>query len=44
MAAYYLDYQEKRNAYVNAFLDRLVNWNFAEENLKRAIGKGTEEL
>ncbi|KAL7469192.1 hypothetical protein ACHAXS_009446 [Conticribra weissflogii] len=35
--AYYLDYQEKRNAYVAAFFDSLVNWDFVEENLKLAI-------
>ena len=30
--AYYLDYRNKRDAYVDAFLDYLVNWNFAEQN------------
>ena len=30
--AYYLDYQEKRPSYVNAFFDKLVNWDFAEGN------------
>jgi len=38
--AYYLDYQEKRNEYVSGFFDRLVNWKFAESNLKHAMGKG----
>lgn len=38
--AYYLDYQERRNEYVNGFFDRLVNWKFAEKNLKQAMGKG----
>ena len=37
--AYYLDYQEKRNAYVKGFFDKLVNWSFAEESLELAIGK-----
>ena len=37
MTAYYLDYQEKRNEYVNGFFDRLVNWKFAEKNLKHAL-------
>ena len=31
--AYYLDYQNGRAAYVEAFLDHLVNWEFAAVNL-----------
>ena len=34
--AYYLDYQNKRPAYVEAFLDHLVNWEFANANLAKA--------
>ncbi len=30
--AYYLDYQNKRDAYIDAFLSELVNWHFAAEN------------
>ena len=30
--AYYLDYQNARAAYVEAFLERLVNWEFAAQN------------
>ena len=30
--AYYLDYQNKRADYVGAWLDKLVNWEFAEKN------------
>ncbi len=31
--AYYLDYQNRRADYVAAVLDKLINWDFAEENL-----------
>ncbi|MBN2512370.1 MAG: superoxide dismutase [Sedimentisphaerales bacterium] len=31
--AYYLDYQNRRAEYVNAVLDKLINWSFAAENL-----------
>jgi Fe-Mn family superoxide dismutase len=31
--AYYLDYQNRRVDYVNAVLDKLINWEFAAENL-----------
>ncbi len=30
--AYYLDYQNKRDAYIDAFLNELINWEFAAEN------------
>lgn len=30
--AYYLDYQNRRPDFVQAFLDKLVNWEFAAEN------------
>ena len=30
--AYYLDYQNKRDAYVDAFLTKLINWDFAAQN------------
>lgn len=30
--AYYLDYQNKRDAYIDAFLGNLINWEFAAEN------------
>jgi len=29
-----LDYQNKRADYVNAVLDKLINWEFAEKNLR----------
>jgi Fe-Mn family superoxide dismutase len=31
--AYYLDYQNRRVDYVNATIDKLINWGFAEKNL-----------
>lgn len=31
--AYYLDYQNRRADYVNAVLDKLINWEFALKNL-----------
>jgi Fe-Mn family superoxide dismutase len=31
--AYYLDYQNRRVDYANAVLDKLINWEFAAENL-----------
>ena len=34
--AYYLDYQNRRPDFVNAVIDKLLNWSFAAENLGRA--------
>jgi len=34
--AYYLDYQNRRAAYVEAVIDKLLNWAFAEQNLANA--------
>jgi superoxide dismutase, Fe-Mn family len=34
--AYYLDFQNRRPDYITTFLDKLVNWDFAEANLKKA--------
>ena len=33
--AYYLDYQNRRADYVDAVIDKLLNWEFAAENLAR---------
>jgi superoxide dismutase, Fe-Mn family len=34
--AYYLDYQHRRAAYVDAVIERLLNWRFANERLRLA--------
>lgn len=34
--AYYLDFQNARPKYIETFLEKLVNWDFAEENYKKA--------
>ena len=33
--AYYLDYQNRRNDYLKAVIEKLINWEFAEKNLTR---------
>jgi superoxide dismutase, Fe-Mn family len=35
--AYYLDHQNRRNAYVSAFLEELVDWDFANRRLMEAV-------
>lgn len=38
--AYYLDYQNRRPEFIDAFVDNLINWNFVEANLEQAeMGK-----
>ncbi|MBF0408454.1 MAG: superoxide dismutase [Candidatus Riflebacteria bacterium] len=32
--AYYLEFQNRRADYVNAILDKLINWSFAADNLE----------
>ena len=32
--AYYLDYQNKRDAYIEGFLAKLINWEFAASNFE----------
>ncbi len=35
--AYYLDYQNERARYIDAFLDGHINWSFASKNLDAAL-------
>ena len=37
--AYYLDVQNRREDYVGGVLDKLLNWDFAAENLEAAIAQ-----
>ena len=37
--AYYLDYENKRDTYVNNVLINLVNWDYVEERLNTALNK-----
>jgi Fe-Mn family superoxide dismutase len=32
--AYYIDYRNARPKYIDTFLDRLINWDFANQNLR----------
>ena len=34
--AYYLDYQNRRSDYVKGVIDKLLNWDFAAENLRNS--------
>jgi superoxide dismutase, Fe-Mn family len=34
--AYYLDHRNDRGAFLKVFLDKLVNWDFVADNLKKA--------
>lgn len=37
--AYYLDYQERRAAYVESVVDHLLDWEFAEGNFNRSANR-----
>ena len=38
--AYYIDYRNLRPKYVETFLDKLVNWGFAEGQLRLRLPEG----
>ena len=40
--AYYLDYQNERPKFVEAFLSKLINWDFAAKNLAAAQDKARQ--
>jgi superoxide dismutase, Fe-Mn family len=40
--AYYLDYQNKRERFVEAFLDHLANWQLANERFERVRANASE--
>lgn len=42
--AYYLDYNNRRADLVTAFLDHLVNWDFANANLTAVAAELNEEV
>ena len=42
--AYYLDYQHRRLDYIAAFLDHLVDWDFANRNLAWQLAVGVPAL
>lgn len=42
--AYYLDYQERRAAYVADVVDHLLDWEFAEHNFERSDGGRTDAV
>lgn len=42
--AYYLDYQERRSAYIASVVDHLIDWEFAERNFERSNGGRSDEV
>lgn len=35
--AYYIDFRNARPSYIDTFLDKLINWDFAAQNLQAAL-------
>jgi Fe-Mn family superoxide dismutase len=42
--AYYIDYRNRRDAYVKAVVDYLLDWDFANANLERAAANAATRL
>ena len=42
--AYYLDYQERRAAYIEGVVDNLLNWDCARARLERALARSPASL
>lgn len=38
--SYYLDYEDKKELYVDAFLDKLANWEFAQSKMPGEVKAG----
>jgi Fe-Mn family superoxide dismutase len=42
--AYYVDYRNRRDTYVQAVIDHLLDWEFAEANLKRVAAMTSKRI
>ena len=42
--AYYVDYRNRRDSYVKAVVDHLLDWEFAEVNLKRVTSMTSKRI
>ena len=42
--AYYLDYKNERKKYVEACIEHLLNWRFAESNIETIAAEQSDNL
>jgi Fe-Mn family superoxide dismutase len=42
--AYYVDYRNRRDTYVKAIVEHLLDWDFADTNLKRASASASGRI